>query len=179
MENCGTRSDLGYRCKPEGSCPWLFFVSCVLMALGGPLLGQEFEQKWWSYRCSQVCWYSWDTSSLLIDSENVHLYNKMLVSYLKWGHHEFCKWMELEKYHPEWGKPDPEKHTWYVLTYKWTLAIKYRITDLQNVSNRNSPRKGAWIALRRGYKISMGGGWRKETGGKRELGIRCGKGGEA
>jgi hypothetical protein len=26
-----------------------------------------------------------------------------------------AKWMELEKNHPEWGSPDPERHTWYVL----------------------------------------------------------------
>jgi hypothetical protein len=25
------------------------------MALGGFLLGQEFDQKWWSYQCFQVC----------------------------------------------------------------------------------------------------------------------------
>ena len=36
----------------------------VLMALGRSLLGQKFEQKWWSYLCLQVCWYFWETSSL-------------------------------------------------------------------------------------------------------------------
>ena len=65
MESCGTGSALGCRQKPEGSCPQLFLGSCVLMALGGSLLGQEFEQKWWSYLCSQVCQHSWETSSLL------------------------------------------------------------------------------------------------------------------
>ena len=50
--------------KREGSCPQLFFGSCVLMALGRSLLGQEFEQKWWSHLCSQVCQHSWETSSL-------------------------------------------------------------------------------------------------------------------
>ena len=54
----------GCKCKPEGSCP-LFLGWCVLMALGKSLLGQEFEQKWWSYLCSQVCLHSWDISSLL------------------------------------------------------------------------------------------------------------------
>jgi hypothetical protein len=44
MESCGT----GFRQKQEGSCSQLFLGSCVLMALGGSLLGQEFEQKWWS-----------------------------------------------------------------------------------------------------------------------------------
>ena len=42
----------------------MFLGSCVLIALDGPLLGQEFEQKLWSYLCSQVCGHSWGTSSL-------------------------------------------------------------------------------------------------------------------
>ena len=65
MENYGTGSACGCRQKLEGSCPPLFFGSCVLMALGGSFLTQEFEQNWWSYLCSQVCQYSWETSSLL------------------------------------------------------------------------------------------------------------------
>jgi hypothetical protein len=44
------------RQKLEGSCPWIFLGSCVLMALSNSLLGQEFEQKWWSH--------SWETSFL-------------------------------------------------------------------------------------------------------------------
>ena len=39
----------------------LFLGSCVLMALGRSLLGQEFEEKWWSYPCSKVCRHSWET----------------------------------------------------------------------------------------------------------------------
>jgi hypothetical protein len=31
------------------------------------------------------------------------------------------------KYHPECGNPDLEIHAWYVLIYKWTLAIKNRL----------------------------------------------------
>ena len=62
----GTGSALGNRYKPEGSCPWLVLGSCVLMALGGSLLVQEFEQKWWHYLCSQVCQHSWETRSLLV-----------------------------------------------------------------------------------------------------------------
>ena len=54
MESCGTGSALGCRQKPEGSCPQLILGSCVLMALGGSLLGQEFEQKWWCYLCSKA-----------------------------------------------------------------------------------------------------------------------------
>ena len=41
--------------KPEGSCPQLNLGFCVLMALGGSLLGQECEEKYWSYPCSQKC----------------------------------------------------------------------------------------------------------------------------
>jgi hypothetical protein len=66
MESCGTGSSPGCRQKPEGSCPRLFLGSCVLMALGRSLLGQEFEEQWWSYLCSQVCRYSWESSSLLV-----------------------------------------------------------------------------------------------------------------
>ena len=64
MESRGPGSALGFRQKSEGSRPRLFLDSCVLMAHGVSLLGQEFEQKWWSYLCSQVCQHSWETSSL-------------------------------------------------------------------------------------------------------------------
>ena len=73
MENCvtglaesyDTGPALGCRQKPEGSCPQLILGSCVPMALVVSLLGQEFEEKWWSYLCSKVCRHSWETSSLL------------------------------------------------------------------------------------------------------------------
>ena len=45
-------------------CPQLFLGYWVLMALGGSLLDQELQQKWWSYLCSQVSKHSWETSSL-------------------------------------------------------------------------------------------------------------------
>jgi hypothetical protein len=38
-------------------------------------------------------------------------------------------WMELEKSHPECPKPRKTCMV-YVLTYRWILAIKYRITML-------------------------------------------------
>jgi hypothetical protein len=43
---------------------------------------------------------------------------------------------------------DPERHTWYVLTNKWALAIKYRITMIQStdpkkLSYKDGPRKNA------------------------------------
>ena len=49
MESCGIALAPGHGQKPEGSCPCLFLGSCVLMALSGSFLCQEFEQKWWSY----------------------------------------------------------------------------------------------------------------------------------
>ena len=64
MKSCCTASAPGCRWKLEGSCLQLFLGSCVLMALGRSLLGQKFEYKWWFYLCSQVCWLSWETSSL-------------------------------------------------------------------------------------------------------------------
>jgi hypothetical protein len=63
MESYRTGSALGCREKSEGSCPWMLLGSCVLMTLGRFLLGQEFEQMWWFYLCSQVCQHSWETIS--------------------------------------------------------------------------------------------------------------------
>ena len=76
MKSCGTGSALGRRQKPEGSCPQLFLASFVLMALGGSLLAQEFEQKRWYYMCQQVYWLSWETSSLLVVFVYVALWHR-------------------------------------------------------------------------------------------------------
>jgi hypothetical protein len=65
MESCGTGGSR-HRWKPGGYCPKLPLSSCVLKAPGGSLLDQQFEQKSWSYLCSQVCQHSWETSSLLV-----------------------------------------------------------------------------------------------------------------
>ena len=63
------------------------------------------------------------------------------------------------KYHLDSANQDPERLAWYVLTYKWTLAIKYRITMLQptehthtqekELSNKDVPTENARISLRR------------------------------
>ena len=45
------------------------------------------------------------------------------------------KWMELEKNRPDWGDSDPERQTWYVLTHKWILDIKQKITILQFINS--------------------------------------------
>ena len=58
MESCATGSTLGCKGRPKISCLRLFFGWCVLMALGESLLGQKFEQKWWSFLCSQVYQHS-------------------------------------------------------------------------------------------------------------------------
>jgi hypothetical protein len=36
------------------------------------------------------------------------------------------KWMELENINLGYGNPVPKGHAWYVLTYKWVLAMKSR-----------------------------------------------------
>jgi len=41
--------------------------------------------------------------------------------------------MELEKNHPELGILDPERQTWYVFVYMWTLAVKSMIAKLQSI----------------------------------------------
>lgn len=56
----------GCRLKPEGSCHWFLLGSYILSAPCWSLLVQVFEQKWWSYPCSQVCQHFWETSSLLV-----------------------------------------------------------------------------------------------------------------
>ena len=46
------------------------------------------------------------------------------------------RWMELEN-----TVTDPEKHTCYVLTYKWTLAIKCRRIMLQLIEPKKLSNK--------------------------------------
>ena len=57
----------------------------------------------------------------------VHLHNGVLLSdSLKFA----GKWMEPEKNHPESGTLDPERETQYILTHKWILDVKERITSV-------------------------------------------------
>jgi hypothetical protein len=49
------------------------------------------------------------------------------------------------KYHSERGHPDPEGHTYYIVTYKWLFTVKYRIhvlyyTDPKRLNNKEGPR---------------------------------------
>lgn len=59
-----------------------------------------------------------------MDTENVvHLHNGILLSYQKQWLYEIRRQMVgTGKYHPEWGNPITEKHTWYALIDKWLLA---------------------------------------------------------
>jgi hypothetical protein len=45
------------------------------------------------------------------------------------------------KYHSECGNPDPKRHAWYALMYKWILAIKYRILMLQSTDSEKQNKK--------------------------------------
>ena len=40
-------------------------------------MGQEFEEKWWSYLCLQVCRHSWETSSILAVFVYVALWHRI------------------------------------------------------------------------------------------------------
>ena len=62
------------------------------------------------------------------------------------GHHEICRQIDgNKKCHLEWGNLDPEIHVWYVLTYKWTLVIKYRTIMLQSIAPKKlSNKEDAW-----------------------------------
>jgi hypothetical protein len=89
MVSCGTGSAPGHRLKLEGSCPRQFIGSCVLMVLFMSLLGQEFEQKWWSHLCSQVCQHSWKTCSLPVSSGYEDLWHKFSSRH-RWKQKESC-----------------------------------------------------------------------------------------
>ena len=66
-----------------------------------------------------------------MDKENVAHLHIMYYSVVKKKILTFaCKWMELERKHPEWGNLDPEILTWYVFTHKWILAVRLRILSL-------------------------------------------------
>ena len=47
----------------------------------------------------------------------VNLYNGILLSYEKRGHHKFCPQIDgTRKYHAKWDKSDPTRHSCYVLS---------------------------------------------------------------
>ena len=56
------------------------------------------------------------------------------------------EWMELGKKNPERDNPDLERQTQYVLTSKWILDVKQRITRLQSAApekpgNKEDPKQ--------------------------------------
>jgi hypothetical protein len=77
------------------------------------------------------------------------------------------------KYHPECVNPVTKEHTWYVLTDKWILTQKLRISKIQ-FPDHMKPKKeeqnvDALVLLRRGNKVLTGGRrweglWRKRLG---------------
>jgi hypothetical protein len=64
-----------------------------------------------------------------MDNEIVAIYKMDYYSAIFKKNHEISRQMdEILEYYPEWSNPDLKIHAWYVLTYKWILVIKYRIT---------------------------------------------------
>lgn len=66
------------------------------------------------------------------------------------------------KYHPEWGNPITQKHTWYVLTDKWILAQrlglpKIQSTDHMKLKKKDNQSVDASVLLKKGTKIFIGG----------------------
>ena len=51
--------------------------------------------------------------------------------------------------------PDLEIQIWHVLSHKWILGVKYRITNLlftapDRFDSKDDPKKDVWISLGRG-----------------------------
>lgn len=69
-------------------------------------------------------------------------------------------WMEQKKNHPKWRNSDPDIQTWYVITYKWLLAVK----DSHSTSHKETKQQGGlktggiWIFLKMGNIIDIKGG---------------------
>ena len=64
-----------------------------------------------------------------------------------WEYYSAIKNKDIMKFsgkqmEPKQGNPEPERHIWYVLTYKYTLVIKCWITMLQYTDPRN------WVVRR-------------------------------
>ena len=77
---------------------------------------------------------------------------------------------------PSVGNPVTKEHTWYVLTVKWILGKKLRIstiqlTDHMKLKNKENQNVDASVLLRRENKIITGGrGWEgleRKRGGER------------
>lgn len=88
--------------------------------------------------------------------------------------------MDGTRKYPESDKPDPKVYEWYVLTDKWILAKKYKIstihpTDPKMLNKKEGPHDDAPIPFSRGNKIITGGRGRERGGeGKRGEGSDLG-----
>jgi hypothetical protein len=97
-----------------------------------------------------------------MDTENVvHVYNGLLLSYLKQWIYEVLRQMDGSGgCHPEWGNPITKEHTWYAFTDKWILAPKLRIPKIQFAKHMKLKKKkdqtvDTSILLRRRNNILM------------------------
>jgi hypothetical protein len=90
----------------------------------------------------------------------VHMCRGLYIYKMEYYSTIFRQMNGTRKDHPEWGNPEPKRKTWYILTCKWILVIKYRITMLQSIdskkpNNKEGPREDSWISLRRGNRLDM------------------------
>ena len=75
-------------------------------------------------------------------------------------------------------------YTWNVFSFKWILAIKYRVlysTHPRRLARKESTGKDAWAPLGRGNGMVVKGRWRDGSGRKRcssggSRGVQCGEG---
>jgi hypothetical protein len=82
----------------------------------------------------------------------VHLHNGILFSYKNSRHDEICKHIDgTWEHHPEWGNPVTKGVAWYVLSYTWILALKYRyhatLERPKKPNKKDSPVEEAGISL--------------------------------
>ena len=134
-----------------------------------------------SQKLEKLMSLNWRTNK----ENTVHFYNRVFITQLLkvMNDTEIAgKWIQLEKNHPKWGNPNPERQTWCVLTYKWTLLVaKQRIiyncarsTDPERLINKEGSSGNAWISLGRRNRIEFVGGLGLDGDGNRivQAGLR-------
>jgi hypothetical protein len=95
---------------------------CSSMFIAASLV---ISRNWKKHSCPST--EEWIQKSGLFTQRNtIPLFKKRASS-------EFCRQMHgTTKYHPERGNANPKGHAWYVLTDKWILFIKYRISMIHH-----------------------------------------------
>jgi hypothetical protein len=96
-----------------------------------------------------------------MDTETVYIYTMEYYPAIK--NHEFTKFLIRQrnvtrKYHPGWGNPITEEHSWYALTDNRILAQKFRIPKIQFTNNKKLKEEQSvdiTILHKRGNKVSM------------------------